>query len=240
MNLILFEPDEAAGETALLAASDPRAIHVLKVLRRGPGESFDAGLIDGAKGKATIEAVEDGALRLSFAWGETPPPLDPITLVIGLPRPQTARRVLREASALGVAAMHFVATDLGEPGYVSSPLWTTQEWRRHVLDGAQQAFDTHLPAVRWGRPLAESLREAPRGGARFALDNYEAAAPLGTAPVVAPVLVALGPERGWSVREREVLRVEGCDFVHLGTRVLRVETACVAALALVRARLGLM
>jgi len=52
--------------------------------------------------------------------------------------------------------------------------------------------------------------------------------------------VAIGPERGWSARERDLLRARGFELVHLGPRVLRTETACVAAVAVVKSRLGLL
>jgi RsmE family RNA methyltransferase len=55
-----------------------------------------------------------------------------------------------------------------------------------------------------------------------------------------PVVIAVGPERGWSARERTLLRDAGFRCVHLGERVLRVETACVASISLVRAQLGRM
>ena len=52
------------------------------------------------------------------------------------------------------------------------------------------------------------------------------------------VTLALGPERGWSAAERNLLRSQGFTLVHLGTRVLRVETAVVAAVTLVRSARG--
>ena len=52
-------------------------------------------------------------------------------------------------------------------------------------------------------------------------------------------VLAFGPERGWSDRDRAMLRANDFALVHLGTRVLRTETAVVAAIALVKARLGL-
>jgi RsmE family RNA methyltransferase len=55
-----------------------------------------------------------------------------------------------------------------------------------------------------------------------------------------PVVLALGPERGWGPADRAALRAHGFTLVHLGTRVLRSETAVIAALTLVRARLGLL
>jgi 16S rRNA (uracil1498-N3)-methyltransferase len=58
--------------------------------------------------------------------------------------------------------------------------------------------------------------------------------------VASYVILALGAERGWSGEERVMLRKAGFQFVHLGARVLRTETACVAALSLLRAKLHLM
>lgn len=236
MNLILFEPAETS---ASLPRSDPRAAHILDVLRRRVGDTFDAGVVNGPRGKATLAAVGGDALTLTFAWEtQPPPPPDPITLIVGLPRPQTARKILHAAAELGVAALHFVATEKSEPSYGQSSLWSSGEWRRHLLDGAQQAFDTRVPALTHGRTLAEILAAQPAGGTRLALDNYESPQPLSGAPIATPVALAFGPERGWSARDRDLLRAHGFLLAHLGARVLRAETAVIAALAIVRSRLG--
>jgi RsmE family RNA methyltransferase len=235
MNIVLFTPEETSRPLSL---QDRRAQHVLGVLRRGVGEEFDAGLIDGPRGKATIVAIDVSSLRLDFAWGAEPPTLDPITLIVGLPRPQTARKILEEATALGVEAMHFVTTRRGEASYARSKLWTTDEWRRHLVDGAAQAFSTRLPHVTSGEALGDVLNSLALGATRLALDNYEASVPLSQAAVSAPLALALGPERGWSPEEREFLRASGFELVRLGERVLRLETACVAAVAIAKAKLG--
>jgi len=234
VNIVLFEPAETEQP---LPRADRRAEHLLNVLRRGVGDIFDAGLIDGPRGKAIIRAVKEDALYVDFAWGEAPPALDPITLIVGLPRPQTARKVLEEATALGVEAVHFVTTLRGEASFARSKLWTTDEWRRRLIDGASQAFSTRLPQVTSGRSLLDVLAELQRDAGRLALDNYEAASSLSCAELQPPVVLALGPERGWEAAERDQLRAAGFDLVHLGERVLRVETACVAAVALVKAKL---
>ena len=245
MNLILFEPDEIGHP---LPRGDARAGHLLRVLRRSEGDTFDAGLINGPRGKGTLTAIGPDALTLAFAWDAAPPPLDPITLIIGLPRPQTARDILRDATSLGVAAMPFVTTDKGEPGYGRSTLWTGNEWRRHLISGAEQAFDTRLPEVTHGHSLLEVVASLPDRAVRVALDHYEASEALArcrlpddTAGASRPELVlAFGPERGWSNAERAALRGSGFVLAHLGSRVLRTETAVVVAVALVKARRGLM
>jgi RsmE family RNA methyltransferase len=228
------------------------------VLRRRVGDTFDAGLIDGPRGKGTLVAVTPGALAFTFAWDAAPPPPPPpITLIIGLPRPQTARKILNEATALGVAEIHFAATGRGEPSYARSTLWSTGEYHRHLVAGAAQAFCTRIPRVTWTQTFPETLAALSADATRIALDNYEAPqslsqflaalpprpAPFHPAPAhepPPPLVLALGSERGWTADERGRLRATGFTLAHLGPRVLRTETAVIAAVTLARAHLGLM
>ena len=239
MNLILFEPAEL---TAPLSRTDPRAEHILKVLRRQVGDTFDVGFVDGPLGKGTVAAISADAITLTFTWGPPPAPADPITLLLGLPRPQTARDILRDATTLGVGALHFVATERSDPNYAAATLWTSAEWRRHCVAGAAQAFATRIPVVTSDHTLATALAALPSTVTqRLALDNYEAANALSVCHPSSDksVVLALGPERGWGPADRAALRAHGFTLVHLGSRVLRSETAVVAAVTLVRAKLGL-
>ena len=134
MNLLLFTRDELGRA---LPAADPRAKHLRTVLRRAVGEEFDLGVIDGPRGKGRVTALPaDGAVEYSVALGTEPPPLPALHLVIGLPRPQTARKILQECTALGVGALHFVATGRADPSYAQSTLWSSGEWREHLVEGA--------------------------------------------------------------------------------------------------------
>ena len=81
MNLILFESAEIGVP---LPRTDPRAGHLLEVLRRKPGDTFDAGVVDGPRGKGTVVRVGEQSLELSFVWGPLPLPLEPLGLLVGL------------------------------------------------------------------------------------------------------------------------------------------------------------
>jgi RsmE family RNA methyltransferase len=238
MNLILFEPGELDRP---LPRDDPRAHHLQTVLRRATaGDPFDCGVVDGPRGRARITHEDAAGLHLSFAWGETPPPLDPVWLVVGLPRPQTARKILGEVAALGVTGICFFGAEKGEASYASSQLWTGGEARRWLLAGTAQAFCTRVPNCVRTENLAEALAVASRAPTRVALDNYEATAPLARLDLAgSPAVLAIGSERGWSAGERDTLRNARFALAHLGARVLRTETACVAGLTLLKARLGL-
>ncbi len=232
MNLVLFEPSEIGRPLPL---RDPRARHILEVLRRRPGDVFDCGRVDGPRGKATLAQVDGEALALSFSWESEPPaPLPAITLLVGLPRPQTARKILLEATTLGCARMGFFPADRGERSYARSSLWSSGEVRGLLLAGAAQAFCTRLPEVRLHADFREALASSETPAPRIALDNYEASAALDAATTPGPpAVLAVGPERGWSPAERDALRDAGFALLHLGPRVLRTETACVAGIAVV-------
>jgi RsmE family RNA methyltransferase len=53
-----------------------------------------------------------------------------------------------------------------------------------------------------------------------------------------PVLCAIGAERGWTDRERELLTESGFTLCSMGTRVFRTETACTVAASLILGAMG--
>ncbi len=237
MNLILMDRSEIDHP---LPKTDDRAVHILEVLRRKVGDAFDVGLINGPKGKARLEEVTPDTLVLSYGWADPEPPLDPITLLVGLSRPQTNRKILQAAATMGVERMLFPITDRAEPAYAQSKLWTTGEYRRHLLAGVAQAFSTQVPSVTFGMSLDEALSSATNADAKLALDNYENTEPMSDVQLRddSSIVLAVGSERGWTAVERESLRDANFRLVGLGERVLRTETAVVSALALVKAATG--
>lgn len=239
MNLILFDD---VFESVRLEGSDPRAQHLRKVLRAEVGTLVFLGFANGPRARATVVSIEnDGSLELEVAGTEPAPAALPITLLIGLPRPHTAKRILFEAASLGVAGIHFFEAERGEPSYAQSSLWRTDEWRERIRLGAEQAFSTHLPQVAMHADVQSAITALDGAEVRVALDNYEAAGPLGSVlpDGGASAVIALGPERGWSPSERDVFRRNGWKLAHMGAHVLRAETACVAAVSATANQLGL-
>jgi RsmE family RNA methyltransferase len=236
MNLIIFNRDELRSG---VASTDPRVVHVREVLGFGEDDWFDIGIENGPRGKARMIVSEEGRATFRFELGVEPPQLHPITLIIGMPRPQTARRLLREMTTIGVSALHFTTTERSEPGYASSRLWTTGEYERHVRLGAEQAFCTRLPSIVRQPSVLQATENLPVDADRIALDNYESDTPLAAIEFDNPgVVLAIGAERGWTGRERDVLRTRGFRLAGLGERVLRVESAAILATGLVLAKLG--
>lgn len=238
MNLILFDQP---FEEIRLEVADPRSQHIRRVLRAEPGSRVFLGFANGPRVRAEVTALNpDGSVELRVIATEPAPAPLPIQLLIGLPRPHTAKRILFEAASLGVQSLHFFEAERGEPSYAQSRLWTSQEWRERLRLGTEQSFGTHLPELSIAPDLQTALSHLPLDLPRIALDNYEATAPLAAALAkdAARALLALGPERGWSSGERDTFRRNGWSLAHLGPRVLRVETACTAAVAVAAARLA--
>lgn len=238
MNLILFEE---AFEKVRLEAIDPRAKHIKKVLRAVIGTKVFVGFANGLRARAEVsELMADGGLELSVLATEPAPAPLPIQLLVGLPRPHTAKRILFEAASMGVRALHFVESERGEPSYAQSSLWTSGEWKERVWQGTEQSFGTHLPEVSIHPGLQFALSHLGVDGARIAFDNYEASGSLNECMEGNPTqaILALGSERGWSQGERETFRKNGWALAHLGPHVLRAETACTAAVAATSALLG--
>lgn len=230
MNIILFSQDELDNG---LSRGDRRVDHILNVLRFTTGDWFDAGILNGTRGKARMASMNQEWVRFDWKPGDLPLPPYPITVLLGMPRPQTARRILRELTALGVAAIWFAQSDRSEAGYGTSKLWTTGEWERHLVTGAEQAFCTHIPTVERYDSIEQTVAVIESGTLCLALDNYEFKGSLARVDVgERNIVLAIGAERGWSSRERDILRSARFQLVSLGPRVLRVETAAIAAVSI--------
>lgn len=235
MNIILFEPHEIGGP---FRRDDHRVVHILNVLRRKVGDATDVGLVDGPRGKAVLRKLDEQEAVFDFTWGAEPSALLPVDLIVGLSRPQTSRKILQEATSLGVASIHFALTDRAEPSYASSKLWTTDQWQRLVRAGVEQAFSTRFPKVKFGDSLSDCIESVDSAAHKICLDNYEATSGLWKASYQKQsVVLAIGSERGWTADERDLFRQNGFTLAHLGDRPLRTETATIAAVSIVSAQL---
>jgi RsmE family RNA methyltransferase len=215
------------------------------VLHKKPGDVFDAGILGGSLGRGLIESIEgDGAVLFSFEPVQDPPPRHPVRVAVGFPRPIQLRRLLRDLSSLGVAAVDLVGTELGEKSYRDTKLLEDGGARAALIEGAVQARDTGIPALSAYGSLGGWLRARPWGAdprALVAPDNVRPAAAfpaLSFPPSGGEVVLAVGSERGWSERERDALEAAGFTRASMGDRSLRTGTACAAAVVLALEKIG--
>jgi RsmE family RNA methyltransferase len=231
--LVLITPDEAA---AGLQADDDRARHLRETVSLSVGGTFHVGIENGLRGIATITTLTP-RLTFAVAWEKSPQARLPLTVLVGLPRPQTAKKVLHDLASLGAARIIFFESAKGDPGYLTSSLWKDGEWREHVVKGTEQACSTLVPEVTRVGSLAEAVALVAPDAWKLALDPYEATGAPELSVAAASAVLAIGPERGFAEAERTTLRAAGFGFAHLGDRILRVEAAALVGGALMLAQL---
>jgi RsmE family RNA methyltransferase len=243
VNLILFEPNEVKAREGLLygelSPKDPRAVHLLKTLRKTKGGSFDAGIIGGNRGRGILVSAA-APVAVTLALNDPPPPRLPVRLGVGFARPIQLRRILREAANFGLESVAFFGTDLGEKSYRLTTLLEDGGARAAMLEGAIEARDTRFPAVSKFDSVDTWLAGPEKPGRRVALDNVHPHGSFfrdgGRSPVETGYTLAVGSERGFSDRERRLLETAGFTRLSVGERALRTETACIAAIILAMER----
>ncbi len=242
MNIILFEEKKIPDKIGI---NDERGRHILKILKLGAGDEFNCGTVNGPSGIASITLIDSDWIYFSWEKTADPIPLFPLILLIGYTRPISSKRILREAASLGVEKIIFTGTDTGEKSYRGSKLWTG-EYKKYLLDGAQQAASTCIPEIEFYPALDVFMRDGALKKGEFhseniVLDNIEPSVKLSEYTCRGKsCLLAIGSERGWSAREREIFRKHDFIFASLGRRVLRTETASTAGIALMLAGMGLL
>jgi RsmE family RNA methyltransferase len=240
VNLALFEPAEVTAD-GRVTVHDARATHLIRVLKVAPGDTVRIGVIDGAVGVGTVRDVGDGAVTLQCRLGDVPP-RPPVDLLLALPRPKVMRRLWAQLSALGIGRIMLTNAERVERNYFDTHVIAPECYRPLLIEGLQQARDTRVPAVtihrRFRKLVEDELTALSDASARLA------AHPDATAAVRDAiggrhdrVLLAVGPEGGWSDFELLLLEAHGFQPVSMGTRTLRSDTACVALLATVHQEL---
>ena len=239
MNMILFD---ALPEGNLIPVSDERARHILEVLKLREGDSFRMGIINQSEGDAVITSIKDDGVFFSYE-PKTVPVMHPVTLLCAQVRPICMKRILREAVSLGVKRIILCGSDTGEKSYLSSNLYKTGEYKEYLLDGAMQACHAGMSEVLFANTADGAIRmvnEHCSGSDLIVLDNVVGSVPLSSAEIGPEAVIAIGPERGWSDRERRLFSEAGYRPMLLGSRVLRTETACSAGVAVLLSRMGLL
>ncbi|MCF0262607.1 MAG: 16S rRNA (uracil(1498)-N(3))-methyltransferase [Sphaerochaetaceae bacterium] len=240
MNMILFETYPSNG---FVPMTDDRAKHVAQILKLKAGDTFKMGIINESEGLATITKIDEEGI--SFIYEKTATPkLYPVTLICAQVRPICMKRILREAVSLGIERLILCGSDTGEKSYLSSNLYKTGEYKEYLLDGAMQACHAGISEVLFTSDANQAIEMAKKyyetDASYVMLDNVVGAIALSQATIKEKAILAIGPERGWSDRERSLFRNAGFEPMLLGSRVLRTETACSCGLAVLLSRMGLL
>lgn len=235
MNILLAEEEEIRDNR--LIVSDHRADHIVKVLRSAVGDTVRVGIVDGAKGTGVIEAIiakHPRSVSLRLTLSEPVGPLPPIDLILALARPIMMRRILSQATALGVGRIYCIHANRVEKSFWEASLLEQQSYADHLRQGLEQAVDTRMPEVTFSRrfkPFVEDFLPTiteSYGQRIIAHPSGVSSLQRALSGVAGRVLLAIGPEGGWVDYELEKFGEAGFVSCTMGARILKVDTAVVA------------
>ncbi|MGI6432348.1 MAG: 16S rRNA (uracil(1498)-N(3))-methyltransferase [Sphaerochaetaceae bacterium] len=230
MNIILFEQ---MPPNFTIGLDDYRGNHIRKILKLQKGDTCNMGICNQRAFKARIMEIDSHGIRFAIEQELPIAKASPSALLVGQVRPISMKRILREATSLGIGSIIVVGTDTSERSYRNAKLWNTQEAHTYLISGAMQSAQIWVPELLLYDSLEEFLSQPSCWERHILLDNELLGKPLSffaSSPL--SYIVAIGSERGWSKRERDLFLDFGYETASLGPRVLRTETACTAALAI--------
>jgi len=236
MNMILLQPDDF-GDGGSAVLSDGRAQHIRKVLKAEQGKVLRIGLLNGSLGKGTVLSVDKHQICLQCALDAESPPKPRVDLLLAMPRPKVMKRLWAQLAALGVGRIVLVNADKVERYYFDSHVLEPGFYNNLLIEGLQQARCTHLPEVlvrQCFKPFVEDELDGLFGNQlRLLADpSSEKRAADHVQFPSERVLLAVGPEGGWTPYELDMLQEHGFKLFGMGKRILRTDTACIGLLSM--------
>ena len=215
----------------------PDAHHLTRVLRVEAGQQFEISDNHNVY-LAEVEAARKDLVSFAIIQQiEVPAPSLHLSLFAALIKFERFEWMLEKATELGVEQVTPVETGRSEKGLEQAAGKRLVRWNRIAREASEQARRSRLPEIESPRPLADALREG--SGHRYVLEETGASPILSVIPATRhpedQVALLVGPEGGWTERERAIIRQEGWAPVSLGKNILRAETAALAALAVLAA-----
>ncbi len=214
-----------------------QAQHLARVLRAQPGQIFDV-VADGFLHRAEVASVqEDEVVFTLHEEHEAEAALD-VRLLLAVFKFDHMEWGIEKATELGAARITPVLARRTEKHLAQAASKRVERWRRIVREASQQSRRTNVPEVDEPAPLKKLLVEITEPVKLLLAETEEEntlRAALETAPQDAAIALAIGPEGGWTAEEMQLFRDHGWQHVTLGPRILRAETAAIAALAITSA-----
>lgn len=232
-----WETDE--GRLARATLTGDQAEHLARVLRAEPGQIFDvvangflhrAEIVEvqpgGAGGKPEVRFVLHEELEADAAL--------PVHLLLAIFRFDPMEWAIEKATELGVATITPILARRTEKHLALAAPKRVERWRKIAFEAAKQSRRTDVPEIAAPVALSSAL-DAETAPVRILLSETEQELSLATVLRSAedgPVALAIGPEGGWTAEEMDLFSAKRWRGVTLGPRILRAETAAVAALAI--------
>ncbi len=215
------------------------ASHLAKVLRARAGDELILFSGDGHEYLGAVEAVRGSRVSASVGPGSA---VDresvlAITLVQCVPRGDRMDLIVQKATELGVTR---IVPVLSQRSVVRLDKQQRESkashWRAVAVNACEQCGRNRVPAIEAPSALVDYLGSTSPAGARLVL---EPEADRATPPLISTAVeIAVGPEGGFAAEELEAFQIARFARIRLGPRILRTETAAIAALIWLQTRFG--
>jgi 16S rRNA (uracil1498-N3)-methyltransferase len=241
MRLTRVYVDAALEPGALIGLSGTAAGHITRVLRLRTGAAVT--LFNGRGGEycASIERVRGSEVTVAVGQHqavERESPF-PLTLAQGITRGERMDLVVQKATELGVSRLVPVLTERSVVRLDEEQSdRKSSHWRAIAIAACEQCGRNRLPEVALPAQLREFLRQPPGESVRLLLSPSATRRVEDVPRLASSVTVLIGPEGGLSDEEQSAAEAAGFTEVNLGPRVLRTETAAIAALTLLQREFG--
>ena len=239
MRLPRIHTDQALQAGARVELEPGQAHYIARVLRMRAGDALI--LFNGAGGQypATLEAVGKNAVAVTIGEFEPVERESPLALHLGIAISRGDRMdwVVQKATELGVYAITPLLSERTEVKLKGErEARKLRHWQQIATSACEQCGRNRLPVVHPLQPLQDWCQRV-EADARLVLDPAaESSDPGAAAP--ASIALLVGPEGGFSAAEIAAAATAGFHSLQLGPRVLRTETAPLAAISLLQARWG--
>ena len=228
------------------ALTDDDARYLRSVLRLVEGASLLVFNGSGREGEAVIDHVDDKKVNVKIvdAWPVAPDSLS-IILAQSLPKAGKMETILQKATELGVQKIVPFFSQRSVPKLNREKAADRQaRWQKIVLEATRQCRQAYIPEVTPVLSFPEMLKAVPRDAVRIILWEEEGGVGIKSflrlerAMPMTGCCIVVGPEGGFT--EEEIKEAGDCGFAvaSLGRHVLRVETASLAAIALIQYEWG--
>ena len=229
----------AAGSRRILDGD--AANHILRVLRLRPGDPLTLFDGSGAEHAARIEEVRKSAVTVTLGDCSSPLRESPLrlTLAQGISRGERMDWVVQKSTELGVARIVPIQTERTVVKLDSQQsARKLHHWRAIAIAACEQCGRNTLPELAAPQTLHDFLKDADTDATRLLLSPAGSLRIDELTPAAPRITVLIGPEGGLGEPEQRAALAAGFLAVRLGPRVLRTETAAVAALTLLQHRFG--
>lgn len=226
-------------ERTTAALLGDQAAHLARVLRAQPGQVFDV-VAGGFLHRAEVTEVRDD--RVTFALHEERE-IDnalPVHLLLAVFKFDHFEWAVEKATELGVSRITPVLARRTEKHLAQAAAKRVERWRRIAHEAAQQSRRSDVPTVEDPQSLTLAMQTADAEQRILLAETEEQntlRAALSARPAHESIALAVGPEGGWTSEEMQKFSDSGWRHVTLGPRILRAETAAIAALAIAGAHL---